>query len=156
MVRERGTGSPTPRDFKPSNQDLVALWRYLADRTFDSDFRNTKIPPRPSIAPTAPHIIMATSLPASLSIPTEKTTRISSWLGYLLPTPPADGEHRLLKRRRASSEPTAAHQLTPCPRIAMPDPATVNGGIRMTCFQGRAHRPSCHCPPAYLGQFYRL
>jgi len=54
---------------------------------------------------------MATSPPMSPSILTENTTRISSWLEQLPPTPPADEHHRPLKRKRAGSEPVAVHQL---------------------------------------------
>ena len=80
-----------------------------AEWTGFGHMNNTKTLSR---SPTAPHVIMATSPPVSPSILTEKTTRISSWLEQLPPTPPADEEHRLLKRKRASSEPTAVHQLT--------------------------------------------
>jgi len=64
------------------------------------------------ITPTAAHVIMATSPPTSFPTINDKTTQISSWLEELPPTPPADEERGLLKRKRATSEPTSVHQFT--------------------------------------------
>jgi hypothetical protein len=61
--------------------------------------------------PTAAHVIMVTSPPASFPID-EKTTQISSWLEQVPPTPAEDEERWLLKRKRATSEPTSVHQFS--------------------------------------------
>lgn len=55
---------------------------------------------------------MAMSPPTSFSTINDKSTQISSWLEELPPTPPADEERGLLKRKRAISEPTSVHQFT--------------------------------------------
>ncbi|RYO39262.1 hypothetical protein AA0111_g2068 [Alternaria arborescens] len=55
---------------------------------------------------------MATSPPTSFSTINDRATQISSWLEELPPTPPADEERGLLKRKRATSEPTSVHQFT--------------------------------------------
>ncbi|CAG5152963.1 uncharacterized protein ALTATR162_LOCUS2981 [Alternaria atra] len=55
---------------------------------------------------------MATSPPTSFSTINDKIMQISSWLEELPPTPPADEERGLLKRKRATPEPTSVHQFT--------------------------------------------
>lgn len=91
-----------------SQREISFLPRVAKQQQISTVFAKPTTP----TTPTTAHVIMATSPPTSFSTINDRATQISSWLEELPPTPPADEERGLLKRKRATSEPTSVHQFT--------------------------------------------